>query len=84
MYLTTANLAPPMSLQPQTPQSTRHTPQISQQCEITNQMLYEQMNTNFTAFTTQATQHMHNMYGWMRDIDSRVHDTWHLTEHINN
>jgi hypothetical protein len=26
MYLTTANLAPPMSPQPQTPQSTRHTP----------------------------------------------------------
>jgi hypothetical protein len=52
-----------------------------------DQMLYVkmvQMNINFTAFTTQATQHMHNMYGWMSDIDRRVHDVWHLTEHINN
>jgi hypothetical protein len=84
MYLTVANLAPPMSPQLQTPQSTRHTPQTSQQGEVTNQMLYEQMNSNFTAFTTQDTQHMHNMYGWMSDIDRRVHDVWHLTEHINN
>jgi hypothetical protein len=87
MYLTAANLSSPMSSQPQTPQSTRYTPQTSRQGEDTNQMLYEQMvqmNSNFIAFTTQATQHMHNMYGWMSDIDRLVHDVWHLTEHINN
>jgi hypothetical protein len=87
MYLTAANLVPPMSPQPQTPQSTRQTPQTSHQGEITNQMFYEQMiqmNSNFTAFTTQATQHMHNMYGWMSDMDRRVHDVWHLTQHLNN
>jgi hypothetical protein len=66
MYLMVVNLVPPMSPQLQIPQSTQQTPQTSQQDEITNQMLYEQMvqtKSNCIAFTTQVTQHMHNMYG---------------------
>jgi hypothetical protein len=51
------------------------------------QMLYEkmvQMNSNFIAFKTQATKHMHNMSDWMSDMDRRVHDVWHLTQHLND
>jgi hypothetical protein len=83
MYHQAANLVPPASPQPQTPQSTRQTPQPSHQGEITNQMLYEQM-VQMNGWMGDMDRRVHHMYGWMGDMDRRVQDVWNLTQHIND